>query len=219
MTFNPQEHMTILKGSGKQYLEAKWRLVWFREVHPGGQISTEMLSAEPLVFRAAVISNDGVILATGHGSARETKGAVWSGREIEKAETAAISRALAHAGFGTQFEPDESETSDLADSPVDAPAKAQKQTIEPEAAEERDYLISAVVQKRAKNGRDVYWQVEAEDGFSASTNKPKVIEVLGLNLASLVNEERVKIVGDFVAHAMLNGKFWNVTEINPDKIF
>lgn len=115
MPFNPVEHLTDLKG--KKYLECKWRLMWFRDDHPNGKVSTEMLSSDPLLFRASVLTAEGELLATGHGSATAKPGAVWTGREVEKAETAAISRALGHAGYGTQFTEDD-ELTHLADSPV-----------------------------------------------------------------------------------------------------
>lgn len=92
MAFNPQEHMTKLKG--KDYLEVKWRLVWFKDKHgTAGAISTEVISFEPVLVKATICL-DGVVIATGHGSAKAAANAVWTGREIEKAETAAIGRAL-----------------------------------------------------------------------------------------------------------------------------
>lgn len=115
--FDPKSHMTNLKG--KDYLEVKWRIVWFKDENPNGSIQTEIVNYQPLVARAVVFNNDGVLVATGHGSANlNGKSAVWAGREVEKAETAAIGRALAHAGYGTQFDPDSDEDDYLADSPI-----------------------------------------------------------------------------------------------------
>lgn len=126
MTFNPQQHLIDLRG--KQYLEVAWRLVWFRDAHPTGSIITTLLSTEPLIMRCEVVV-DGVVIATGHGSAdAQGRKVVWSGREIEKAETAAIGRALAAAGFGTQFsgEYDDAADNHLADSPRPPMPRARK---------------------------------------------------------------------------------------------
>ncbi len=115
--FNPKDHMTNLKG--KDYLEVKWRIVWFKDENPNGSIQTEVVNYQPLVVRASIYNNDGILVANGHGSANASgKSVVWAGREIEKAETAAIGRALAHAGYGTQFDPDSDEDDFLADSPI-----------------------------------------------------------------------------------------------------
>lgn len=126
MTFNPTEHLIKLKN--KDYLETKWRIAWFRDEHPQGQLLTEIVSVEPiLIMKAFVQDSEGRVLATGHGTAQAKAGAVWAGREIEKAETAAIGRALGNAGYGTQFT-SEDEGENLVDSPVERPVQRSPAT-------------------------------------------------------------------------------------------
>jgi hypothetical protein len=118
--FNPKQY--LLKLQGKDYLEVRWRVVWFRETHPTGAITTELIATEPTVIvRAQVHGADGVILASDYGTAPAAGKGTWTGRSVEKASTAAIGRALALAGFGTQFDADD-EGDNLADSPVTPPA-------------------------------------------------------------------------------------------------
>lgn len=119
MPFDPKKHLTKLQG--KDYLEVKWRLVWFRETHPAGAITTELVAMDPNVIVKATISTADGILSTGYGSAAAAGKGPWTGRAIEKAETAAIGRALGVAGFGTQFDADD-ETDNIVDSPVQPPA-------------------------------------------------------------------------------------------------
>lgn len=116
--FNPKDK--LIKLQGKDYLEVRWRVVWFREVHPTGAITTELVMTEPTVIvKAAVHGSDGVLLASDYGTAPTAGKGTWTGRSVEKATTAAIGRALALAGFGTQFDA-EDETDHLADAPIDA---------------------------------------------------------------------------------------------------
>lgn len=121
MAFDPNKHITKIQG--RDYIEVKWRIVWFRDENPQGRIATEIVIAgdTPIAVRASVIDGDGNHLADGMATIRQAEGREtrsWGGREIEKAETAAIGRALAHAGYGTQFT-GEVEGDYLADSPVD----------------------------------------------------------------------------------------------------
>jgi hypothetical protein len=76
--------------------------VWLRRAHPDAMIETQLVQGGALdnfaVFSARVTFKDGGG-ATGWGS--ETSGDFRD--YLEKAETKAIGRALAAAGFGTQF--------------------------------------------------------------------------------------------------------------------
>ena len=145
MTFNPSDHLTKLKG--KDYLEAKWRLVWLRDEHPDAMIETQHieLSDEHAIFRAVVTFKEGGG-ASGYGS--ETKRDF--GDYIEKAETKAIARALAAAGYGTQFTGDElAEGERIVDSPVQrsAPRSQPTRTVNEAAGggmtdKQRGFLIS-----------------------------------------------------------------------------
>jgi hypothetical protein len=122
MPFNAKEH--LIKLGVRDYLEVKWRLVWLREDHPLWGIETELLQfAEFAIVKAAVKDETGRVIATAHGMAKTGGKATWANREIEKAETAAIGRALAHAGIGTQFIDDETEGEGdhdhIADSPIE----------------------------------------------------------------------------------------------------
>jgi len=101
-TFDPNKYLSRV--GGKQYLEVKWRLVWFRQENPDGKIETELVfhdfdRADPfVVFKATVMDGKGGV-ATGYGSEEASD----FGDYIEKAETKAIGRALAALGYGTQF--------------------------------------------------------------------------------------------------------------------
>ena len=114
MTFNPKDYVMDMRG--KDYLEVKWRIVWFRDEHPRGSITTDLISTDPIVVKATVSDEEGRVFGTGFGTPKMQ--GVAKARPFEGAETAAIGRALAVAGYGTQFT-GEDEGEHLADSPVE----------------------------------------------------------------------------------------------------
>ena len=111
--FDPTRHLTKLKGS--DYLEVKYRIQWFRDVHPQGVIMTTIhtLTEKSAVITADISTPDGA-RATGVGSETSSDFKDF----IEKAETKAIGRALAALGFGTQFAPELDEDDRIVDAPV-----------------------------------------------------------------------------------------------------
>ena len=129
--FDPNSKLTNIRG--KDYLEVKWRIVWFREDHPLGAIETEVISHDPQVIKATIKTESGNVLGTGIGTPK-TQG-VASNRPFEGAETAAVGRALAHAGYGTQFT-GEDEGVHLADSPISPEEFDKKAQSTVEAAKE-----------------------------------------------------------------------------------
>lgn len=110
--------LPLLNLRGKEYLEVKYRLVWFREDHPDWSIETELKSVTDVsAYARAIIRDDqGRIIATSH----KFESIQGFPDFIEKAETGAIGRALALIGYGTQFCADElDEGARIVDAPVD----------------------------------------------------------------------------------------------------
>lgn len=137
--FRPDEHLIDMRG--KKYLPVNWRVVWFREDHPKGSITTELI--QDGLMKATVTNADGLILATGHGTPKQM--GVAKSRPFEGAETAAIGRALALAGYGTQFTGEE-EGEHLADAPIGEVSQskgvwtvAQKQAVVKAGYAENDF--------------------------------------------------------------------------------
>jgi hypothetical protein len=129
--FNPKEHLMPVKG-GAQYLEVKWRLVWFREEFPNGTMVTEPveISKDIAIFKATVTAVDAEGKVRGSATGYKTcTPQQFKFGYVEKAETGALGRALACLGFGTQFEPEFDEGEQIVDSPVNqqhAPQAAQQ---------------------------------------------------------------------------------------------
>lgn len=101
MIFNPSEHLMTLQG-GKEYLPVAPRVYWLRQDHPDWCIETRELFADEAtgIYRieATLKDAEGHVISMGRG--RETMKGFASG-PYEKAETIAIGRALAAAGYGT----------------------------------------------------------------------------------------------------------------------
>lgn len=120
--------LPVMSLRGKDYLEVKYRLVWFREEHPDWGIETDIvsISADSATVRAIIKNPHGQIMSMSH-KVEDKKGFADF---LEKAETGAIGRALALIGFGTQFCAD-----DLDEGPriVDAPTQRTSRPFIPES--------------------------------------------------------------------------------------
>ncbi|RJR12591.1 hypothetical protein C4588_01825 [Candidatus Parcubacteria bacterium] len=122
--FDPQKY--LIKVKGKDYLEVKFRLHWFRTEHKdwGIQTTIQKLDLERgiAVVKAEVFDEKGNLRSSGMKMELQKNFFDY----CEKAETGAIGRALAALGYGTlqTFDLDEGiENGRIADSPVQLPAK------------------------------------------------------------------------------------------------
>lgn len=120
--------LPLLNLRGSDYLEVKYRLVWFREEHPTWSIETEFVSVtdRSACARAVIRDDQGRVIATSH----KMENSVSFPDFMEKAETGAIGRALALIGYGTQFcagELDEGER--IVDSPVSIPGVVKASSV------------------------------------------------------------------------------------------
>lgn len=161
--FNPQDH--IRKIGNKDYLDIVWRVKWFRTEYPKNRLDTELLATDGcIIFKATIYHEDGSIWATGHGSAPAFGNgqSTWKTREIEKAETAAIGRALKNIGFGTEyaFDDEDSDGDYLADAPVERTSKSQP---------------PRVVDKPTDNNEQFTAEIKAVDVKLDKHNKPYIV--------------------------------------------
>lgn len=185
-------YMTKLKG--KDYMIVAGRVMWFRDDMPNGSIITSPILAGNQVvgIKAEIVDSDNVVLASGLATVRAGQGTSWQGRELEKAETAAIGRALAHAGYGTQFAlEDMSEGDYLADSPIQA-QQAQKEVSHKQAIinEERERLKAWASKKPIV---EVY-KIERESYGRRNPRYWAWAEVDGIALRFAMFEEHVNAV-------------------------
>lgn len=131
--FDPKEYLRAYgdekTGEAQWYLDVKYRKLWFRLKHPLGKIAKKVIQ---LTDKAAIIEakiyldmNDPEdhFIASALAQ-RYFDSSPFGPKYVEMAETAAVGRALADAGFGVQFcdvtEPDDPA---IVDAGVPAPAK------------------------------------------------------------------------------------------------
>lgn len=148
---------------GKDYLQVAGRVIMFRDKYPNGGIRTEwVVILENIIAKATIYNDEGQILASGHATLREALPTdTWKGREFERAETAALGRALSFAGFGTADLDDDD--GNLADSPIE-PAKttaAAQPAIVPKSEPEGPKPVAKTT--REKLGNDGAHKLPVDD--------------------------------------------------------
>lgn len=126
----------VVKMEDRYYVTVHRRLSEFRSSHPDYSIETECLpcAAPGAFFKAIIKDKDGRVIATGHRFVAE--GPIDC---VGTAETQAVGRALALAGFGSEDLLPEmiDKVSDLADSPVGIVVKSDGKSTESEELAQR----------------------------------------------------------------------------------
>lgn len=127
-------------GTRSLYLDVKYRLLWFRLHNPEGKIETEIIHVDD---KSAVVScklyhdkadpaDQYLAKSTAQRFASQEK---FGDRFLEVAETAAMGRVLAAAGYGTQFCGTTDMLSDIiADAPISMGLPCdEEEELEPES--------------------------------------------------------------------------------------
>lgn len=160
--------LPLLNLRGKEYLEVKYRLVWFREDHPDWAIETELISVTDVsaYAKATIRDEKARIIATSHKFERIQGFPDF----IEKAETGAIGRALALIGYGTQFCADElDEGSRIVDAPA-SPVKTRRNE-KADAANPEETIGSAASNNAIAFANDG-GREDASEAFNSSAVEP-----------------------------------------------
>ena len=173
--FDPKPYLMDLKG--KKYLQVAYRILWLNEEAKAGNLRFSLMTelvkesewkdargrdVKEAVFKATVIIKDaqGSVLKEVVGWGSETSTDFGDFRE--KAETKAIGRALALAGFGTQFAVADFEEGEgispvdgtkgpaVVDSPVKMPKKVDAKAPVQKEGDEKDEIIK-YLQSKASN--------------------------------------------------------------------
>jgi len=149
------------------YLEVKWRRVWFNEEHPDWKvlISVQMYPENDIpkacLAKAEVYNdkNELVTIGWGYSTVEMFK------RFVEKACTAAEGRALASIGYGTQWAEEYYEDTDSAENLVDSPViKNVVEVIQEEQATtaQKEFIKKLVKDKKEDQVVSMLKEIKAE---------------------------------------------------------
>lgn len=161
--FDPAAFLRRLTGeSGEEqfYLDVKYRKLWFRLKYPNGKITKRIVKLDNdfaiIESKVYLDRNDAedCYISCAMAQRWRSDDDTYGKKYVETAETAAVGRALADAGFGIQFaEPGEEKDSSPVDSPVVVPDEKDVSAREcekkvPSSTEDDDALPEGFVAKK-----------------------------------------------------------------------
>lgn len=133
--FDPAAFLRKLQGEAGEeqlYLDVKYRKLWFRLKYPLGKITKRIIKLENdyaiIESRVYLDRNDpeDSYISCAMAQRWRTEDDAYGKKYVESAETAAVGRALADAGFGIQFsEPGEERDPNPVDAPVTVPKTSE----------------------------------------------------------------------------------------------
>jgi len=172
---NPKEKIIKITRRDKEtgivtqsdYLEVKWRRVWFNEEHPDWKILIDVkMFPENDIPKACLAKaeiyndkNELVTIGWGYSTVEMFK------RFVEKACTAAEGRALASIGYGTQWAEEYYEDTDSAENLVDSPViKNAVEVIQEEQATtaQKEFVKKLVKDKKQEEILSMLKEIKAE---------------------------------------------------------
>ena len=171
--------MKTINIHGKQYVEVKERIKYFREIHKDWGLTSEILdlSDERCVIKSTITNAEDRVIAT--GIAYETKGSSYINKTsfIENCETSAWGRALANLGIGL----------DVAISSADEVlnAKSQDNKAVPDKIKMNGRVLENLLKGIAEGNPKAFWNIhtlakmkkEAGDMAGAKAAAQKSLEL------------------------------------------
>lgn len=146
--FDPSAFLRrLIEDTGEEqlYLDVKYRKLWFRLKYPHGKITKRIVKLENdfaiIESKVYLDRNDAEdsYISCAMAQRWRNEDTSYGNKFVESAETAAVGRALADAGFGIQFsEPGEEQDDNPVDAPVPVPKETSSGKEEPKKAEKSD---------------------------------------------------------------------------------
>lgn len=182
--------LPLINLKGKDYLMVAHRIQWFNEAVENFNIETDFITItdEQTIAKARVqVVKDGRILKSATATKRETKQDFAD--HTEKAETAAIGRALAMLGYGTQFAVADLDEGDrIVDAPLKSKEDVKTKTTPGDTGSDTSYVLPTSINNKAVSTSKSIPDITA----ISTTNTQRPIKEL-INSAFKVLEAQKKI--------------------------
>lgn len=223
--FDPMEFARKIDKEGQEtqlYLDVKYRKLWFRLVYPAGKILSRILNyTDSMALVEARIyldkaDNEEQYIANSFSQRFRSDDPQYGDKFLETAQTAAIGRALADAGFGIQFIETEENDPNQVDAGIAVPGsyddtmnsekssqipRQENQIPAGQPQTEQQNMMNTFYQQAQANG-NTYGQtipfqgqqttVPGSPGVNGSNSTPSVSS--GNNSGGMTYEEAIKVI-------------------------